>query len=82
VDDQRRGREKQRKVRLSDQEWSDAKWAVQWRGAPSVSSIIRDALHEYVGETKAMERLQEARRRAREQRSEPRDGINKGDPTS
>ena len=75
---ERKGREPIRaKVRMTDEEWADAKWAVEWRGDPSVSHIIRTFLRSYVRDAKAAARLQEARRRAHQQRSEPRDGTSR-----
>lgn len=68
---ERKGREKIRaKVRMSQEEWDAVKWAVGWRGDPSVSHIIRAFLRNYVRDAQAGARLQEARRRAAKQRSE------------
>jgi len=65
---ERKGREAIRaKVRMPLEEWNEIKWAVEWRGAPSVSHIIRIFLQNYVRETRAMARLAQARRRAAEQ---------------
>ena len=71
VERERKGREPIRaKVRMTLEEWTDVKWAVAWRGDPSVSHIIRGFLRNYVRDAKASARLQEARRRQVKQRSE------------
>lgn len=48
----RREREPLRNVRVPDELWDDAKWAVALRGDASVSHIVRVALDRYVADTR------------------------------
>jgi hypothetical protein len=63
------GRDKLRNVRVDDDLWEDAADAVMVRGDPSLSHVIRQALLDYVRETRRMEAR--GHLPSPEQRSEP-----------
>lgn len=55
----RDGREPKRHVRINDELWNAAQEAVKWRGDPSVSAIMREALAIYVRKTQEERARQE-----------------------